>query len=66
MKSNQVIFQLFAVALEMGPAALVATVISVIGFVVMFALASIKGDYQGLAKTTLEKDQAKRKQRQQK
>ena len=54
---------LFAVALNMGPAAWIATVISVIGFLVMFGIASAKGDYQGLAKTTLENDQLIRNQR---
>ncbi len=53
----------FAVAIEMGPAAFVVTFISVAGFLIMFGLASVKGDYQGLVKTTLENDQINRRNR---
>ena len=41
---------LFAVAIEMGAAGWAVTAISVIGFVVMFGLASAKGEYQSLIK----------------
>jgi len=51
---------LFAVNLDMGFAAWAATIISVIGFITMFGLASIKGDYQDLIKTTLKNDEIKR------
>ena len=45
----------------MGPGALIATGVSVIGFIVMFGIASAKGDYQSLIKTTLENDENQRK-----
>ena len=51
----------FIVALGMGPFAWIATVISVVGFLIMFGIASAKGDYQGLARTTLENDEIRRK-----
>ena len=54
---------LFAVALELSPAAWVATIVSVVGFLVMFGISSAKGDFQGLIKTTLANDQAMRKNR---
>jgi len=54
---------ILGVALNMGAGAWIATVISVVGFVVMFGIASAKGDYQGLAKTTLANDKLRREQR---
>ena len=54
---------LFAVALDMGPAEWSVVVISVVGFLAMFGIASAKGDYQGLIKSTLALDEAKRKKR---
>ncbi len=47
----------------MGYGAWIATIISGIGFIIMFGLASAKGDYQGLAKTTLDNDQSRRNQK---
>lgn len=56
-------FRFFSVALNMGYGAWIATIISGIGFIIMFGLASAKGDYQGLAKTTLDNDQSRRNQK---
>ncbi len=53
----------FAVALNLGPLEIGAISISVIGFAIMFGLSSAKGDYQGLIKSTLDQDEAKRKSR---
>tara|TARA_Y100001968_G_C18936754_1_gene516859 strand:+ start:247 stop:432 length:186 start_codon:yes stop_codon:yes gene_type:complete len=52
-----------AVALNMGTGAWIATLISGISFIIMFGIASTKGDYQGLIKTTLENDAAQRKKK---
>ena len=40
----------------MGTATWVVTIIAGLGFVVMFAIASAGGDYQGLINTTLKND----------
>ncbi len=55
---------IFSTGLVMSPVAWVLTVISVIGFLVMFGIASLKGDYQGLSKSILENDRLKRTQSQ--
>ena len=51
----------FAVSLELNPIEIAAIVISGLGFVVMFGIASAKGDFQGLIQTTLANDAANRK-----
>ena len=48
------------VAIQMSPLGWGATVLSTVGFIVMFGIASAKGDLQGLAKTTLSNDAAMR------
>tara|TARA_B100000700_G_C15047548_1_gene858667 strand:+ start:2585 stop:2767 length:183 start_codon:yes stop_codon:yes gene_type:complete len=50
----------FAIALDLSPLSLTVIVISGLGFIIMFGISSAKGDFQGLAKTTLENDKAKR------
>ena len=47
----------------MGTGTWVVTVIAGLSFVVMFALASAGGDYQGLINTTLENDALAREKR---
>ena len=54
---------LFAIPLNMGTGTWVVTIISGLSFVVMFALASAGGDYQGLINTTLENDALAREKR---
>ena len=51
---------LFSVSLALGPLEIGAITISGLGFLIMFGLASTKGDYQGLIKSTLAQDQANR------
>ena len=53
-------------ALVLSPLEISVAFISGLGFIVMFGLASAKGDFQGLIKTTLDNDEAKRNQRGQK
>ena len=55
----------FGVALNMGTGAWIATIVSGLGFVVMFGLASAKGDFQGLIDTTLKNDQVNREKKKQ-
>ena len=57
------IHPLFAIPLNMGTGTWVVTIISGLGFVVMFGLASAGGDFQGLINTTLENDAIARKRR---
>ena len=54
---------LFAVSLGLGPIEIAVISISAIGFIAMFGIASAKGDFQGLIKTTLENDATNRNQR---
>ena len=54
---------LFAIPLNMGTGTWIVTIISGLGFVVMFGLASASGDYQGLINTTLENDALSREKR---
>ena len=49
-------YPLFAIPLNMGIGTWVVTIIAGLSFVVMFALASAGGDYQGLINSTLEND----------
>ena len=53
-------YQLFAVDLGLNPIEQVLIVFCIIAFFVMFGIASSKGDYQGLIKTTLANDQRNR------
>ena len=53
----------FAIPLNMGTGTWVVTVISGLGFVVMFGLASAGGDFQGLINTTLQNDALAREKR---
>tara|TARA_Y100001968_G_C19221130_1_gene649784 strand:+ start:364 stop:552 length:189 start_codon:yes stop_codon:yes gene_type:complete len=54
---------LFAIPLNLGTGTWVVTIIAGLGFIVMFALASAGGDYQGLINTTLENDALAREKR---
>ena len=51
---------IFAVDLALSPLSVGAIVVSGISFVVMFGIASAKGGYQDLVKTTLDNDAAQR------
>ena len=51
----------FAIALGLGPIEVAAILISGISFIVMFGIASAKGDFEGIVKTTLDNDKAQRK-----
>ena len=51
---------IFAVDLSLSPLSVGAIVVSGISFVVMFGIASAKGGYQELVKTTLDNDAAQR------
>ena len=53
----------FAIPLNMGTGTWIVTIISGLGFVVMFGLASAGGDYQGLINTTLQNDALSREKR---
>ena len=53
----------FAIALQLNPIEITAGVFSGIAFLVMFGVASAKGDFQGLIKSTLENDEANRNRR---
>ncbi|MBW3042190.1 hypothetical protein [Prochlorococcus marinus] len=56
----------FAIPLNMGTGTWVVTIIAALGFVVMFAISSAGGDYQGLINTTLENDALAREKRKKK
>ena len=56
-------YPLFAIPLNMGIGTWVVTIIASLSFVVMFALSSAGGDYQGLINTTLENDALAREKR---
>ena len=56
-------YTFFAIALNMSTGTWIITIIASLGFVVMFALASAGGDYQGLIDTTLENDALAREKR---
>ena len=57
------LYPLFAIPLNMGTGAWIVTVIAGLGFVVMFGIASARGDYQGLINTTLENDALSREKK---
>lgn len=59
----EVMNPLFLVAIVMGPVGWTLTIGSALAFLVMFGIASVKGDFQGLIKTTLANDAANRKKR---
>ena len=50
----------FAISLGLNPIEIAAIVISGLGFIIMFGIASAKGDFQGLVKTTLQNDASNR------
>lgn len=54
---------LFAIPLNMSTGTWFVTIVSGLGFVVMFGLASAGGDFQGLIDTTLENDAISREKR---
>ncbi len=49
-------YTLFAIPLNMGTGTWIITIITGLGFLIMFSIASAGGDYQGLINTTLEND----------
>ncbi len=51
---------IFAIAINMGIGGWIAAIISALGFVIMFGIASSMGDYQGLIQTTLNNDAIQR------
>ena len=53
---------LFAIELNLSPITISAIVISSVGFLVMFLIASAKGEYQDLVQTTLKNDSDLRNQ----
>ena len=53
----------FAVALDLSPIEIITISISVIAFLIMFGLSSVKGDYQGLISSTLAQDEKQRQKR---
>ena len=57
---------IFAIPLNMGTGTWVITIISGLGFILMFGIASSKGDYQGLINTTLENDNIAREKKKRK
>jgi len=56
-------YPLFAIPLNMSTGTWVITIIAGLGFVIMFGLSSVGGDYQGLINTTLENDALAREKR---
>ena len=46
----------FAVSLGLNPLEIAAIVVSSLGFIIMFGIASAKGDFQGLITATLKND----------
>ena len=46
----------FAVSLGLNPLEIAAIVVSGLGFIIMFGIASVKGDFQGLIPATLKND----------
>tara|TARA_Y100001968_G_C19197156_1_gene638095 strand:+ start:204 stop:404 length:201 start_codon:yes stop_codon:yes gene_type:complete len=57
---------IFAVPLNMGTGTWIVTIFAGLGFVIMFGLSSVAGDYQGLINTTLENDAVAREKRKKK
>jgi len=56
-------YPFFAIPLNMGTGTWIVTIIAGLGFLVMFALSSAGGDYQGLINSTLENDAIAREKR---
>ncbi len=54
---------IFAIPLNLGLATWTVIFISSIGFMVMFCISSVMGDYQGLVSTTLKNDTQSRANR---
>ncbi len=63
IKKNLMTYPLFGIPLNMGIGTWTITIIAGLGFIVMFALSSAGGDYQGLINTTLENDALSREKR---
>ena len=55
--------QFFAIALGLDGVQIAVILISGISFLLMFGIASAKGDFQGLVKTTLENDESQRRRK---
>ncbi len=55
---------LFASELNLSPLSIGVIILSGSAFIIMFAIASAKGGYQDLVKTTLENDEAQRQRNQ--
>tara|TARA_Y100001968_G_scaffold333927_1_gene401238 strand:+ start:22155 stop:22355 length:201 start_codon:yes stop_codon:yes gene_type:complete len=53
--------QIFATDLNLSPLSISAIIISGLGFIIMFGIASAKGGYQDLINTTLENDARQRR-----
>ena len=51
----------FSVALGLSPVEIGVTIVTSLGFILMFGYSSAKGGYQDLIKTTLDNDEARRK-----
>ena len=56
-------YPIFGIPLNMGTGTWIVAIIAGLGFIVMFALSSAGGDYQGLINTTLENDAVAREKR---
>ena len=55
--------QIFSVALGLGPLEIGVIAFTAIGFIVMFSISSIKGDYKGLTENILQNDGIRRAQK---
>tara|TARA_Y100001968_G_C19136378_1_gene609290 strand:- start:462 stop:635 length:174 start_codon:yes stop_codon:yes gene_type:complete len=55
--------QIIATDLNLSPLSISVIIISGLGFIVMFGIASAKGGYQDLIKTTLENDARQREKK---
>ena len=53
---------IFAADLNLSPLAIGAIIVSAVGFLVMFGIASAKGGFQDLVSTTLKNDALQREQ----
>ena len=49
------------ITLNLNPLEIAITIVTVIGFITMFIASSLGGTYQDLIKTTLDNDEARRK-----
>ena len=59
--NSKLMEHLFAIELNLSPLTTGAIVVSAFGFIVMFGIASAKGGFEDLVKTTLENDDINRK-----